>query len=452
MTAKNAPVTNQAVWGDQVIPVRRLHLHLSNPRHEPVESEAEAIRLLCDDELIAELARDIAKRGQLSPLEVLGVVPMTGHPGHYVAIEGNRRTCALILLADPERAPKAYQNQLRRIASTAASLPTTVKVHVFRSESEGKEWIDLRHLGQQGGAGTKDWTPTQQLRAAGGNAQTSARANTLALAVLDRLTEAGLIENTQRDQIALSTLTRYLGTPGVRAILGLASPSELLYTHDTAEVDMALRRLVLDAIEPLEDGTFRVHSRSNSNDRLRYAHDLRSRGFAPVTPVDAPTVPPEPKAPATPRTNEPKRRSTPRMDSQRFLFKSNFTVKSNDPVLLYLRDEAMRLPIAEYRFSANYLLRAIVERVMLLFLKSKGRHPSSDRAEDLARACTKLLKDLQAPRRVITTAEQAEHKSHSHSLHALGHAVHGGSVPAAEDTRARAATWLPVLTEMLKHT
>lgn len=442
--------TNQAALGDQMVPISRLHLHLSNPRHEPLESEAEAIAHLCDDELIAELAQDITVRGSLSPLEVLGVMPMEGHPGHYVALEGNRRTCALILLSDPERAPKKYQAQLKRLSATA-KVSREVKVHVFQSEADAKQWIDLRHLGLQGGAGTKDWTPTQQLRAAGNNQKTSARANTLALAVLDRLSKRGLISKEQRAQVKLSTLTRYLGTPGVRAILGLGSANELVYTHDADEVDAALQRLTLDSIEKQPDGSRRVHSRSDSEERLKYANDLKRRGIAPTSANDEPMPPPKPTKAQPAAATELKKRSANHPDTRKHLFDRSFTITVKDPVLSYLRGEAITLPIGEYRFSANYLLRAIVERIMILFAKRHHRYQPRMSDDDLTRACLEQLKKLGAPPGIITTMEQATHRSASHSLHALGHAVHGGSVPPAGDLRARTFTWQPVLEEMLKH-
>lgn len=284
---RNLP-TEKIKLGDQMLPISRLHLDSQNPRHQPLEGDSAVIAQLCSKELVAELAADIAVRGSLSPLDVLGVIPFDGHPGHYVAVEGNRRTCALILLLDPSRAPTpTLQTQLRRIAATER-VPREVKVHVFANRAQAKPWINLRHLGEQEGIGTREWNADQKTRAAGGSTKTSSRANTLALAVLDRLVRLGLLTPDQRSQIRLTTITRYLGTPGVRAILGLGSSSELLYTHEFDEVDTALCQLVLDSITPKKDGSLSVHSRSSSPQRLAYATELKTQGIAPVTPLQAP--------------------------------------------------------------------------------------------------------------------------------------------------------------------
>ena len=51
----------------EAVPVSRIFLLLSNPRHEEVENEPQAIARLCAKENVYSLARDIAKLG-LNPL------------------------------------------------------------------------------------------------------------------------------------------------------------------------------------------------------------------------------------------------------------------------------------------------------------------------------------------------------------------------------------------------
>lgn len=77
------------------VPLARLHLDPLNPRHDPIADEDEIIAQLLSKEKVLPLAKDIAKRGAVSPLERTGAVRMEGNPGHYVVVEGNRRLCAL---------------------------------------------------------------------------------------------------------------------------------------------------------------------------------------------------------------------------------------------------------------------------------------------------------------------------------------------------------------------
>ena len=441
--------SRETVLGDQMLPVSRLHLDSRNLRHEPLQSDAEVIAQLCSEELVAELAHDIATRGSLSPLDTLGVVPFDGHPGHYIAVEGNRRTCALILLSDPGRAPTSVlQTQLRRIAA-GAKVPKQVKVHVFSNRAAAKPWIDLRHLGPQGGIGTREWNADQKTRATGGNTKTSSRANTLALAALDRLAGLGLLSPEQRRQISLTTITRYLGTPGVRAILGLGSSTELLYTHDTNEVDSAILQLVLDSITPGVDGSFAVNSRSSSVARLAYATNLRLRGIAPVTPLPAASAPPnvakaDNSAPVT------KKRSARNPANLPTLFDRSFTVAHRDPILLRLRDEALKLLLADFPFSGNYLLRAFVEQTMVLFAKKRGKFNPPMTDDQLTQLCASELKSMGTQGKALTVINKAAGSSaQPHSLHSLGHAIHGGAIPTRQSLRALCDTWQPSLRAML---
>lgn len=447
--ARVAEEAGNVFIGDQMLPIRRLHLDPKNPRHEPLDSDAKVIAQLCDEELIAELAQDIATRGALSPLDVLGVIPYDGHPGHYIAVEGNRRTCALILLADPSRAPlPALQSQIRRIATTA-NLPDKVKVHVFPDRQAAKPWIDLRHLGPQGGIGTREWNADQKTRAAGSNTRTSSRANTLALAVLDRLVELGLLTPEQRNKVSLTTVTRYLGTPGVRAILGLGSASELVYTHEASEVDTALCRLVLDSIIPTSDGSYPVHSRSNSADRLSYANDLKSKGLAPETPLETPASPPAVKTDKA-ATETTKKRSARNPANLPTLFDRSFTVTHRDAMLLRLREEALKLPLKDYPLSGNYLLRAFVEQTMVLFAKKRGKFNSQMTDEQLTQICASELKAMGVTGKALSVINKAAGSAaQPHSLHSLGHAVHGASIPTQQSLRAIFDTWQPSLRTML---
>jgi hypothetical protein len=448
--AQNATVRPdaKASLGDQTIGIARLHLDTKNPRHEPFRSDAQVIAQLCSEEQVLELAKDIAEKRSLSPLDVLGVIPYDGHPGHFIAVEGNRRTCALLLLADPSRAPTGeLRDQFKRLAQ-AAAVPKQLKVHVFVDRKAAKPWIDLRHLGSQGGRGTREWNADQKTRAAGNNPKTSSTANALALEVLDRLTKAGLLSVGEREKVALTTISRYLGTPGVRAILGLGGSKKLEFTYEPHEVDRAMRRLVLDSIQPNTKGEIEVHSRAGSEERIAYANKLKAEGIAPTRALPKPVAPP-PAAPAG--TSGKQARSAISPDKLRKLFDSSFTVKSKDPVLLRLRGEALKLDIEDFPFAANYLLRAFIEQTMVLYLKAKKRWQNNMSDEQLTQACHTALRDSGVKGKALSVVGKAAGSAaNPFSLHSLGHAVHGGSIPTRQGLRAVSDTWRPALELMLK--
>ncbi|MCD9008240.1 hypothetical protein LDO31_18795 [Luteimonas sp. XNQY3] len=425
---------------------------MENYRHDPSASQSKAIEELCNKELVAELATDIAARGALSPLEVMAVVPLEGHPGHYVAVEGNRRTCALIVLQDPSRAPQALQSRLKRIAAKA-NLPKNIKVHVFSDKQDAKQWIDLRHLGEQAGVGTRVWNPTQQQRAAGTNNKTTARDNTLAVLALDRLEARGLLTAKQRRQVSVSTMTRYLGTPSVRAILGLDNNlRELIYTHAPDEVDNALLQLALDIITPQEDGVHAANSRTNSKQRLQYANEMKARGDAPTTHLETAQPPPTATKARSQqeRTGGSQSRNSRDPDKRKYLLPGDFVISLGDPVLARLRKEASTLDPDEYSFSVNYLLRAILEQVMTLFVRKRGKWRPNMTDSALTQACAQELDAIGVLGKALSVPRKAGgDDSTAYSLHSLGHAVHGGSNPTGKDLKKHFDTWRPALEAML---
>jgi hypothetical protein len=439
------------VLGDQHVPISRLHLDPKNPRHDPLQSDAEIIAQLCKKEQVGALALDIAAMGQLNPLDVLGAIPMEGNPGHFISVEGNRRTCALLLLHDPSRAPTPELKQQLTKAAARASLPAQIKIHVFQNRAKAKPWIDRRHLGVQGGVGTLEWDTDQKARAAGNNTRTSATANALALSVLDRLLASKLITPDQRTQVSLTTITRYLGTPGVRALMGLGGTRELIYTHAENEVDAALRQLVIDSLEPDTDGTFKVNSRAGSSQRVAYANKLKSDGLTPSTPLPTPQPPSTTKSSAKTSTNSStRRRSATDPSKLPTLFTSSLTVAIHDPVLLRLRQESLSLQLEDFPFSGNYLLRAFVERVIVLFLKKRSKYQPNMNDAQLAQACAAELLAIGVKGSALEIANKAAGSaSNPFSLHSLGHAVHGGSIPTRKHLRAMADTWIPTLQAML---
>lgn len=86
------------------ISLELLLLSDGNPRLEPSFGEDEAINNMVADQnnKLVELASDIVVHG-LNPLDTVGVYPSETYRGFYEIGEGNRRMCALKLLAAPER-------------------------------------------------------------------------------------------------------------------------------------------------------------------------------------------------------------------------------------------------------------------------------------------------------------------------------------------------------------
>jgi hypothetical protein len=414
-------------WEVVNLPLVKLHLDLENYRHVPVASEDEAIKQLFVNEKVEALARDIVAYGSTSPLERIGVFPMPKNPEHFIAVEGNRRVCALLLLNDPDRAPTPTDRKAFRALAKGFTIPPIVEVVKFRNKTAAKHWVDLRHLGPQEGQGLRTWNNKQKNRAAGDKAS-----DPLAMALLDRAREGGWLP--EGETPAPTTLTRYLKNREVRAALGLGHHKELLFTHDQAEVDAALRQFLLDAL-PRSDGTPGIaNSRSKDADRAAYARALRDRGVAPQTTLAEPIRPTAPAA-GKPSTKRSKQDPFKRLN----LIPKGFVVRCSDPNLRALFAEMRITTIDHHEFANAYLLRAFIERVMTLYVHKLEPSYNWGNDQGLVNKCSALLDpEKKSPLKLKPLRTAANKADSSHSLHTLGAAVHAGLLM---DRRALIAAW-----------
>jgi hypothetical protein len=424
------------------VPLTRLHLDPENPRHDPIHDEDKIVAQLFGTEKALAIAKDIVAKGAISPLDRIGVIEMDDNPGHYIVVEGNRRTCAMKVLHDPRKAPNSKVKAAIEALRDGVKLPSKFPIVVFRDRATAEPWLRLRHLGEQGGAGTKPWGPDAKNRFARG-----ATPDRLALSLLDRAEEAGWIDATTRKSIALTTLTRYLSNPVVRGALGLASPTELRFTHDPEEVDAALKHFIRDALPQPGVEIPPVNSRSKAPERRAYGLSLHSRGIAPRTQLPAPIEAPAlSKVPAKKKARNPRKR-----DDSPYIVTSAFVVQHPDKNLQRILSELRTLkPDDGYVFSANYLVRAAIERIMVLYAQTHGFHKPKLPDNVLIQLCHQHLHDNGVPLTQLKTMRvAASNNDATFSLDTLGAAVHGAQLPTRRGLIAAWDNWEPCLRLML---
>ncbi|MCZ8411311.1 hypothetical protein O9649_26335 [Achromobacter dolens] len=424
------------------IPLTKLHLDPENPRHDPIQDEDKIIEELFRAEKVLNLAKNIVKNGGINPLETIGVVEMEDNPGHYIVAEGNRRTCALKVLHDPRKAPSSATRNILSELKKQVQVPAKFSLVVFANRDAARPWLELRHLGAQDGAGIRSWDTDQKARYAKGNSP-----DTMALEVLDRATAAGWIDEDTRNSIGITTLTRYLGNPVVRAALGLGDRGSLTFTHDPSEVDVALRQFISDAI-PREDGTPPpVNSRTKAKDWKAYGTSLHDRGVSPKTALPSPVIPPAPKRTAK------KPRNPRHPDDRPYVVPSDFVVTyKGDRALQRLLWELRRVAPDDFYFSANYLLRAFLERVMVLYAKKEGVFFAKMDDHKLTQACHDALERCGVARAdplMKNLRLAASNADSSFSLHTLGAAVHAGHMPSRRSLIGVWDNWQSALEAML---
>lgn len=251
-----------------------IYLDALNPRHDPIHDQPDIISHLVRKEKVRNLARDISQKG-ISPIELFAVV--RDEKGTYIAVEGNRRLCALTLLNDPDSAPDADRQYFKKLAAESLVIPTEVNCVEFANREVADAWVIRRHGGEQDGVGTRQWDANQIARHQ--SKRDKPNYNALALSVIDYAVSEGLLPAQSSDKI-LTTVARYLGNPYFRKTLGIVSArsdSDVIINVTYEDFDRVIHKFFQDLMKPKSS----VNSRSNKDDWEAYAATLVSKGYAP---------------------------------------------------------------------------------------------------------------------------------------------------------------------------
>jgi hypothetical protein len=263
---------------EKPVPIGRIFLDRSNPRHEPLTTEDEVIEYLCDKEEVWPLARDITAIG-LNPLERVALVHIKGQKDAYTMAEGNRRLCALKLLADPDRAPAKLRKGFASLAAQRKP-PTSFYAAVFEDDEEVRPWLERMHNGAYEGRGRRSWNAEQSQRYSGSNK------NKVAQGFLDYAVAEGLISEEDRKG-KLTTVQRFLGIDVFREAMGLdqSNPDDLARTRPKAEFDAIAKRFIRDLLDTSEPRP--VTSRMNKPEIVAYSRPLGSLPGVTATRIEA---------------------------------------------------------------------------------------------------------------------------------------------------------------------
>ncbi|MGG3965010.1 hypothetical protein [Heyndrickxia faecalis] len=153
----------------KIINVDDIVVNILNPRYEPQISEIEAMDLIINNGKILELMHDIVKYG-LDSSENL-VVSYDKDLEAYISEEGNRRITAIKLLNDPELTPTFtinrdnFINKIRKMKKDYNYKKITeVNCVIFDDQEKMKHFIELKHTGDNNGAGRINWKAENRYR------------------------------------------------------------------------------------------------------------------------------------------------------------------------------------------------------------------------------------------------------------------------------------------------
>ena len=442
------------------VSIGKIYLDRENPRHELLPDEPSIIKHLISKELIRALAKDIAEAGSINPLELIALVKHPKVKTGFIVVEGNRRICSLKLLADPDKA--GTEKDRRYFKNLAQNMPariSKIQAAVFGSRDAARRWFALRHEGEQGGIGTREWDASQKTRFSLRNS--GKNPNNQAQLIIDYAKQYHLLSQESLDQLSVTTITRFLSNPVFRHALGLHDGNSLQINVPDAEFERALIRFLNDSLEPETTG---VSSRTKASDRKAYANRLRQEGVAassfgvvthvprtgepealasdnwqPTQPVSQATAQAQPgstESPAQPAPlptdgtqpiNAPRDNRSP--DKRTNVITSSFKVHIKDKTLKRLYDELKGIDASKFTFASVYLIRSVLEKSATLYLKGNDIQLKTDLHLKLGQLADALKLDGMTDRELKFLRIIASSKDDQHSADSIGNYVHGGAIP-----------------------
>jgi len=419
------------------ISVKHILFDNQNPRHDPSESQKEALQKLLKDEDIRALAADIVKYG-VNPTETLIVMPSKDIEGKYIVLEGNRRLCALKVLQKPtlcsSKSDESYFSKLKQKYTGDFIAQCTV----VPSKKEAHHWILIKHGTDQGGASTKRWNATQNARYAEGTNTKSPnqRAYTLLKYALDN----EIISKSEYDAINITTITRYLSNPSFRKSTGIEFSKEWIKTNlKTDKFHEVIRRFLMDDLADPKDGG--LSSRSTASDRENYGHKLLAdlnipehrQGHYQELPKE-----PDPSA-ATPVNNSGQKvpKQNPSPNKRNKVIPNDFKLQIIKPKIKRIYDELKQLDAKIYPNAAALLFRSFIELSIHHYLeKVMNKH---EQQRDLHKHILTVANDLeskgveQKKLKPLRAAASTPTQSSPLSAALMNNYVHGTVEPGATD-------------------
>jgi hypothetical protein len=340
------------------VSIADLLIDAENPRlPQPNVGQREALRALAQHQgrKLVALAKDIVAFG-INPTELPIIMPLKDDLKRYVVVEGNRRLTALKALENPEwlvgAMPPSDVEEMRRLSKQYQENPIeSIQCIAAETKEDARHWMQLRHAGGQNeGASIVPWgsDDAARFRARSGNVEFHTQA-------LNLLEEAGQLTPAKRRKVPATSFKRLLGTPEVRAKLGIDSHDGVLaLLGEQKRVMKALMHVVND----LESGKTKVKDIYTKDERVKYANSL------------PPTVVVPPAAPAGTTTSAGRSgqhssagqsapsRSTVQRDK---LIPTKCALNINEARLQDIARELRRLSLTQHANAVSVLFRVFIE-------------------------------------------------------------------------------------------
>ena len=260
------------------VSINSILLDVENPRINPVREQAEAIKELMEkvgDSKLFSLAADIIKNG-VNPSDITMCVEYLTDKGKkvYIAKEGNRRLLALKGIAKPRIFNNAkWSSRMERLIYQAGGIgqaPKRIRVQIYSDDERAimDHWIEIKHNGENGGAGTVAWGSSEKSRffSRGKNVNVT-------MAIMDWLRNDTNVSDEDREKIKsvpTTTLARIVSSVPGRTILGVGIRDGHL------QVSRKIERVRDDILSVIRDLT--TSSSENPRRKIINVSDVKNIG------------------------------------------------------------------------------------------------------------------------------------------------------------------------------
>lgn len=233
------------------ISISNLIINPDNDRFESVENEKQAIDIMLTKlgDKIYYIAIHILENG-LSP-KPFYVMPSKKSNKKFLVKEGNRRTTALKLMANPKlidsKKHASLKNRFFKLHERFMETPIRkIMCYIYDDVEEADKWVRLEHTGEQNGVGIVEWKPEQVQRfdiKHGKNKSVEIQA-------IDFIRTSPFVQEEVKrasENIKLTNFARLLGDKSVREILGLKYINSKLSSNlEEEEIAKALGQIILN--------------------------------------------------------------------------------------------------------------------------------------------------------------------------------------------------------------
>ena len=329
-----------------------------NPRLlEPNEGQQRALQSLAKHlgPKLSALAAHIVANG-LNPAELL-IVSQLSDPERYTVMEGNRRLAAIRALENPETVAGAATpnvlNKIRKLSRDYLDNPIEeIPCIVVKNREEARPWIELRHTGENDGAGLVPWGSDESGRF-------KARSGSLPLHIqaLDFLQERDALNTEMRKRLPTTSFKRLVESPAVRSKLGVERVKGMLELRaDPVAVTNALMRIIND----LAAGNIKVGDIYLKSQREAYAAKLPDVAMAePATHGDKRFRPNAGLSAVA--DNQPTKGATRILRTRDRLIPSDCLLSIPSGRIRDIYGELRKLSLENYKNAVSVLFRVFIE-------------------------------------------------------------------------------------------